>query len=141
MLSEKNMAIFMQRTAQLFQKHWQRAQAAGQTLDYRLGDLRHFVHYNLGPHHCHYCCGPVEAATFEIDYKIPPARGGSFIFHNLAIVCKDCGQAKGWLDHFEYRELVSLLRTWAPPIRRNFIARLRAGRTIPLRLTREKVVR
>ena len=101
-------------------------------LDYPLGDLRHFVFHNLGRHHCHYCCGPVEPSTFDIDAKIPPERGGSFNFHNLAVVCKDCAQAKGWLDHFEYRELINLLRSWAPRIRRNFLARLQAGRSVPL---------
>ena len=136
MLAERHLAIFTQRTDQLYQRNYRRAQAAGQTLDYRLGDLRYYVSRNLGRHHCHYCCGPVEVGTFDLDYKIPPERGGSFAFHNLAVVCKECSQAKGWLDHFEYRELVSLLRTWATPIRRSFIARLQAGRSIPLKLTR-----
>jgi hypothetical protein len=58
----------------------------------------------------------------------------------LAVVCKDCGQAKGWLDHIEYRELISLLRSWAPRVRRGFIARLRAGRAVPLQLYRERRV-
>ncbi len=136
MLADRHLAIFTQRTDQLYQKNLRRAQAAGQTLDYRLGDLRYYVSRNIGRHHCHYCCGPVEVGTFDLDYKIPPERGGSFAFHNLAVVCKECSQAKGWLDHFEYRELVSLLRTWATPIRRSFIARLQAGRSIPLKLTR-----
>ncbi|HEV2947037.1 MAG TPA: HNH endonuclease [Gemmataceae bacterium] len=136
-LSEHHQAVFMQRTDQLYQRQWRQARAAGQTLDYPLGDLRHFVNHNLGRHHCHYCCGPVEPGTFEIDAKIPPERGGSFNFHNLAIVCKDCGQAKGWLDHFEYRELMSLLRTWSPRVRRRFIAKLQAGRGVSLE-AREK---
>jgi hypothetical protein len=138
MLSERHQAVFMQRCEQLYQRQWRRAQAAGQILDYPLVDLRHFVFHNLGRHHCHYCCGPVEANTFEIDAKIPPERGGSFNFHNMVVVCKDCCQAKGWLDHFEYRELINLLRSWAPRIRRNFIARLQAGRNIPLTLIRER---
>ena len=133
MLTDRHLAIFMQRTDQLYQGHRRRAQVAGQMLDFRLGDLRYFVSRNLGRHHCHYCCGPVEAETFNLDYKVPPERGGSFAFHNLAVVCKDCSRAKGSLDHFEYRELVSLLRTWATPIRRNFIARLQAGRSISLK--------
>jgi len=131
-LSDHYQAVFMQRTDQLYQRQWQRARVAGQTLDYPLGDLRHFVHHNLGRHHCHYCCGPVEPGTFEIDAKIPPERGGSFNFHNLVVVCKDCGQAKGWLDHFEYRELMSLLRTWSPRVRRRFMAKLQAGRGVLL---------
>jgi len=136
-LNERQQAVFMQRTDTWYQRLKRRAQAAGQTLDYPLADLRHYVFHNLGRHHCHYCCGPVDPGTFEIDAKIPPERGGSFNFHNMAVVCKDCGLAKGWLDHFEYRELISLLRSWAPRIRRNFIARLQAGRNIPLHLNHD----
>jgi len=135
-LAERHQAVFMQRTDQLYQRLWQRARASRLTLDYPLADLRHYVLRNLGRHHCHYCCGPVEPGTFEIDAKIPPERGGSFNFHNMAVVCKDCGQAKGGLDHFEYRELISLLRSWSPRIRRNVIARLQAGRNIPLAFER-----
>jgi hypothetical protein len=54
----------------------------------------------------------------------------------MAVVCKDCGQAKGGLDHFEYRELIGLLRSWSPRVRRNVIARLQAGRNIPLQVGR-----
>ena len=133
MLTGRHIVILDQRTEQLYQRNLRRAQAAGQALDYRRGDLRYFVSHNIGRHHCHYCCGPVEAGTFDLDYKIPPERGGSFTFHNLAVVCKECIQAKGWLDHFEYRELVSLLRSWATPIRRSFIARLQAGRNVSLK--------
>jgi hypothetical protein len=42
-LTEHHQAVFMQRTDQLYQRQWQQARAAGQTLDYPLGDLRHFV--------------------------------------------------------------------------------------------------
>jgi 5-methylcytosine-specific restriction endonuclease McrA len=132
MLTGPQHAIFMNRTEQIYQAQRRRALSAGQVLDYGPLDLRHYVFNNLGNHHCHYCRGPVAVESFCVDNRIPPDRGGSYAFHNLAIVCKDCQRAKGPLDHFEYRELISLLSTWAPPVRRNFIARLKAGCGIPL---------
>ena len=132
MLTGPEHATFMYRTEQAYHSHKRRALLVGQILDYRLLDLRHYVLNNLGKHHCHYCRGPVAVESFGVDHKIPPDRGGSFAFHNLAVVCKDCQKAKGPLDHFEYRELIALLSTWAKPIRRHFIARLKAGCGIQL---------
>jgi 5-methylcytosine-specific restriction endonuclease McrA len=120
-------AVFVQRTQDAYLAHKQRARAAGQFIDYRLEDLRAYVLNNLGDHACHYCVGPVGVQTFALDPRIPPERGGSYAFHNLAVTCADCHAAKGFLDYVEYKELMSLLRTWAPGVRARFLARLRGG--------------
>ena len=100
------------------------ALAAGERLDYTVEDLRVYVRNNLGARACHYCLGPVTAANFALAPKNPPERGGSFAFHNLTVTCSRCAAAKAVLDHIEYRELMGLLRSWSPFIRRNLLARL-----------------
>lgn len=127
MLSIPQHAVFMQRTYDSYHEQKSRAREAGKFIDYRIDDLRGYVLNNLGDQRCHYCRGPVRADTFALDHKIPPVRGGSFLFHNLAIVCKDCNEAKGHLDYVEFKELMSLLRSWSPFVRKNVLARLQAA--------------
>lgn len=127
MLSIPQHSVFLQRTHREFEDQKRRARAAGDFVDYRLEDLRAFVLNNIGARRCHYCRGPIRVDTFALDHKNPPLRGGSYAFHNLAIVCKDCVRAKGLLDYIEFKELISLLCSWSPFVRRNLLARLRAA--------------
>lgn len=121
---------FLDRTQHAYREQQVAALAAGERLDYGLDDLRPFVRHHLGERHCRYCVGPVTAANFALDLKNPPPRGGSFNFHNLAIVCAGCALAKGPMDYVEYKELLGLMRSWSPFIRRNLLARLRAAANV-----------
>ncbi len=127
MSNPKQYVRLLQRAQEFYQTHRRQASRAGLALDYRLGDILYFVLNNLGERHCHFCRGPVEGTNFFVEHKVPPERGGRFIFHNLAVVCPDCHAAKGPLDHFEFRELMALVDTWALSVRNNFITRLKAG--------------
>lgn len=118
---------FVARTETWFHDERRGARAAGQSIDYRLEDIRHLVRNNVGERHCGYCRGPIRASDFAIVYRVPPERGGGFGFHNLEVMCAACGQAKGSLDRIEFKELFELLRTWSPFVRRYFLARLRSG--------------
>jgi 5-methylcytosine-specific restriction endonuclease McrA len=128
MLDVRQHAVFVNRTQAVYHAHKQRARAAGLFLDYRLEDLRAFVLNNLGDRTCHYCRGPVTVDAFALNSRIPPERGGSYAFHNLSVTCADCDAAKGFLDYVEFKELMELLRTWAPGVRGRFLARLRGER-------------
>lgn len=127
MLSTAQHAVFIERTHDEYHRQKRRAREAGDFIDYRLEDLRAYVLNNIGDHRCWYCRGPIHADTFALDQKNPPLRGGSFAFHNLAIVCKGCYQAKGHLDYIEFKELIGLLGSWSPFVRRNLLARLQAA--------------
>lgn len=133
LLNHKQHAAFVERTQSTYLDHKRWAREAGQFLDYLLDDLRGFVLNNLGERHCRYCRGPVTVETFALDHRIPIERGGSFIFHNLTVVCGTCHAAKGELDYVEFKELMELLRSWSPFVRRYFLARL-AGTTHAPRL-------
>jgi 5-methylcytosine-specific restriction endonuclease McrA len=120
-------AVFVQRTSESYATQKRRAREAGQLIDYKLEDLRAYVLNNLGDRHCHYCRGAVTVESFALDHRIPIERGGSYTFHNLTVVCDSCETAKGSLDYIEFKELMELLRSWSPFVRRNFLARLQAG--------------
>lgn len=122
--------VFLQRTLDGYRQQQGRALAAGDYLDYAIEDVRVFVRNNLGERHCHYCVGPVTAHSFALNPRNPPERGGSHCFHNLAVTCSACAAAKGVLDYIEYKELMGLLKTWSPFIRRNLLARLSAAANV-----------
>lgn len=126
-ISVRQQAVLMRRTEDFYQKSKRQARAAGQHIDYRLEDLRAYVLNNLGDRTCLYCRGAITADDFAVVPRLPPERGGSFLFHNQIIACGGCGLAKGLLDYVEFKELCMLLRTWAAPVRDHFLARLRAG--------------
>src|SRR5207244_997113 len=126
-LSVQQHAVFVQRTHDAYQLHKRRARAAGQFVDFGLDDLRAYVLNNLGDRRCQYCRGPIPAGGFALSPKVPPERGGSFAFHTLVVTCAACDRAKGVLDYVEFKELMHLLRTWAPAVRARFLARLRTG--------------
>jgi 5-methylcytosine-specific restriction endonuclease McrA len=123
----KQQATFMHRTQQAFQAVARRARTAGQALDYRLDDLRALVFANLGERHCPYCRGLVTVENFALDHRNPIERTGSYIFHNLAVVCEGCAVAKSSLDYVEFKELMDLVRTWSVPVQKHFREQLRVG--------------
>jgi hypothetical protein len=136
MLDLYSHASFLNRTHDFFQRQKRRAKAAGQALDYRIEDLRFYVQNNIGARRCNFCCGAVTPEGFAVVQRNPIERGGSFGFHNLVVVCATCGAAKGSLDHFEFRELTGMLRSWSPFVRDYFLARLCAGAGPRLRYPR-----
>ena len=58
---------------------------------------------------CEYCSTYVSAADLVIDHKVPPSRGGSLGFENLAIACSTSNNEKGRMTATGY----IALRTWA----------------------------
>ncbi len=119
--------ILLQRTCDIHRQQRSRALAAGECIDYSVDDLRVYVRNNLGARNCYYCLGPVTVENFALVPKNPPERGGSYAFHNLTVTCAMCAAAKGVLDYIEYRELIGLVNTWSPFVRRNLLARLEAA--------------
>lgn len=127
-LSLPQHAVYVRRTEDWYLHLRQQACDAGHVIDFNLLDVRALVLYSLGHRRCRYCRGAVEPGTFALAYKVPADRGGSFTFHNLVVVCQDCHEAKGILDDAEYKELLGLLRSWSPPVRRHLLGLLQFGR-------------
>jgi 5-methylcytosine-specific restriction endonuclease McrA len=130
-LSPADLAVFLRRTEEFYREFRRQARLAGEFVDFQLEDLRAFVEANLGERCCHYCRGPVRVRSFALNARNPIERGGSYCFHNLAVVCRSCDEAKGVMDYVEFKEMWSVLRTWARPVQRRVLAQLRAGRRGP----------
>jgi 5-methylcytosine-specific restriction endonuclease McrA len=73
-----------------------RARAAGHKLDYRLQELRAWVHENLG-RACSYCPTRLTVYNFTVDHRTPTYRGGFHRADNLDFVCKRRNEIKGSL--------------------------------------------
>jgi hypothetical protein len=123
----KDRAVFWQRTANYFEEQQRQARCAGRSLRYRLEDVRSLVERHLARPLCPYCHGLLTAASFVVGLRTPSQRGGRFSVKNLEVICGDCVVLKGVLDTQEFRELRLLLNGWAKPVRKDFLARLRAG--------------
>lgn len=126
----REQSILVHRLKEIYRQQQGKAIAAGELLDYRVEDLVAYVRNNLGSRNCLYCQGPITAENCALAPKNPPERGGSYAFHNLNVVCAGCAAAKSVLDHIEYRELMGLLSSWSPHIRRNLLARLQVGANV-----------
>src|SRR5262249_3967605 len=126
----KERALFLQKTADVFETHRRCARAAGKCVFYRLEDLRGGVERDLARGACLYCRVPLSVATFVLDHRVPIPRGGRFVFRNLEVCCRDCHLLKGFLDAQEFRELLALLASWPKPLQQHFRARLRAGASL-----------
>jgi 5-methylcytosine-specific restriction endonuclease McrA len=118
---------FLRRTQRWYEAHKRCAFRAGIRLDYALGDLRRRVTRQLQGPGCGYCRATLTTATFALDHKVPPRRGGRHALGNLVLCCRTCYRLKGLLDWQEFRDLLQLTQTWPSPVRQNFLARLSAG--------------
>jgi hypothetical protein len=123
---------FLQQTAEWFATTKCAARAAGKFIAYRLEDVRSLAERHFADDTCPYCLGPLRVANFTLDYKIPIARGGKYIFKNIEVCCRDCRLLKGVLDIQEFRELLRLVFSWPKPIQNDFRARLQTGAGCPL---------
>jgi 5-methylcytosine-specific restriction endonuclease McrA len=120
-------ARFASRTDRFYAAFRQRALRDGVRLDYSAAELRRRVTRLLRGPGCAYCRTDLEAATFALDFKNPPRRGGRHALANVVLCCRRCRVQKGLLDWQEYRGLLELFRGWPVPVRHWFLARLRAG--------------
>jgi 5-methylcytosine-specific restriction endonuclease McrA len=120
-------SLLLRRSGEQYESQKRRARAAGQCILYRLEDLRGLLEKSLAEAVCVYCRQPFSAASYALDHKLPVARGGRFSFRNLDVSCQDCNAIKGVLDSQELRELLIVVNGWPKPVRKNFLARLKAG--------------
>lgn len=51
--------------------------------------------WNNGGRRCAYCEADVSLESYQVDHKIPKARGGLHQWDNLAVACFTCNGAKG----------------------------------------------
>jgi 5-methylcytosine-specific restriction endonuclease McrA len=104
-----------------------RAQEARQDLDYDLDALRDLVRRRLGAT-CPGCRTPLTLDNLSLDHETPVSRNGGHTLDNLTVLCKNCNPAKGPLTAREWTELLATMNAWPPDIRKNLLARLKAGR-------------
>ena len=57
---------------------------------------------------CMYCGRRMESSYFEIEHKIPEARGGSSSISNLQLTCAPCNKRKGTATDGEFRRQYKL---------------------------------
>lgn len=126
-MTARERSTFVQRTGETHRAFSEQADRAGQVLKCSLETLRSLIENQLGDESCPYCRGPITVSNFGVDLRNPIARGGKMTLRNLAICCEECIAAKGMLDVYEFKELNSLINQWPKPIRKNFLAQLRAG--------------
>lgn len=55
-----------------------------------------------GDRRCAYCRAEVTLESYQVDHKIPKARGGLHRWDNLAVACFTCNGAKGALTPEEF---------------------------------------
>ena len=76
---------------------------------------------------CLYCGKPLTEENFSADHFRPIDRGGSFDLDNVVVCCLSCNLAKGTMDGQEFGDLMGLMAQWADDVRKNVLARLKAG--------------
>jgi 5-methylcytosine-specific restriction endonuclease McrA len=128
-MNRREHARYMARTRNAYASHNRRAVEHGKQLDYTLEQLRQAVAWTIGKP-CPYCTIPITVKTFSIDHKIPVARAGSFEWSNTQIIDIRCNQIKGTMTEEEYRTFLTDLAKIPEPIRKNIMARMRAGAAI-----------
>lgn len=119
-------AVFKKRSADMYGNHKKRAARDGIYLDYELDGLRELIHRSA-EEPCPFCSCEITAHNFSADHKVPISRRGGHSITNLVICCLDCNLAKGPIEYYEWREVMKVVSTWPMPIRKHFIARLKAG--------------
>lgn len=120
----KVLGVFGRRTASIYRN--QRVRSNGAAMDYQLPDLRALVLQAIDTP-CPGCGRLLTARTFGIDHARPVGRGGTWLFENLAVLCMGCNTAKGPLTADEWAALLAAIAPWPETVRRNLLARLKAG--------------
>ena len=117
---------FKKRTVDNWHNQAKRARKYGKELEFSLDDLRAFVAGALS-RPCCYCATELTVKNFGIDHSEPVSRSKDFSLSNLSVTCEGCNRAKGDMNDREFTELLNLMAKWPIEIRKNTIARLRAG--------------
>lgn len=61
---------------------------------------------------CEYCDTKLNKNNFTVDHGIPLSRGGDTSEDNLVYCCNKCNQAKAEMTDSEFKELMTLIKTW-----------------------------
>ena len=117
---------FLRRTSACIRRHRQRAQEAGQFIDYGLEQLRELVKGAMSSG-CFYCREPITESNWGADHETPTSRGGSYCLWNVKIVCRACNEAKHILTADEFSALWEPRREMSEDSRKSILRRLRAG--------------
>ena len=95
-------------------------------LPFTLADLRALIEPALN-NPCVFCKATITPKTFSVDHALSIARGGSKKIVNLQVICAGCNTAKGIMNTAEFIMLLSVLNTFQDAVRKNTLARLKAG--------------
>lgn len=142
----KFLEITCSRYARMKQRFEMRTNKKGKVIDPRrvpfsLNDYRGWIVEKLGGEQgevrCEYCGHWLTLETLQSEHRIPPFRGGSLDFDNLAVSCAQCNQQKGGLSYGAFLELLTVVNRFIDPIdRTDVLARLqRSGRFMGLART------
>ena len=114
------------RTNNMFNSQKRRAKQHNSSLNYKIADLHAIVRPRIGQA-CPYCREGLTARNFSADHRQPVSRNGKHEIDNLVICCERCNQTKGMMNDLEFIDLLNCLDHFPPTVRRDVLARLRAG--------------
>jgi len=120
-------STFVKRTGNMFFNQQRRARLDGRSIDYTLDELREVIHFHLKTGLCPYCGDTLTLRNFACDHNEPTSRSHNWSINNLTICCERCNQIKGNMNGSEYLSLISLIKEYPDSVRKNILARLRAG--------------
>lgn len=115
--------ILRRKCSAALSRHRAAAKKVGQVLDYGLSDL---VKLAQSTETCRYCRMPI-AWDGDFDHVNPISRGGSYSLWNIAYVHRQCNQAKGMLNDYEFDSLLNCLREIQPVAMADVLRRLQSG--------------
>jgi 5-methylcytosine-specific restriction endonuclease McrA len=118
--------VFLKRTVDAYHNHKRRAEKCRALLDYTLEDLRELIGVSLGDG-CPYCGTTLNPASFQLDHKDPISRGGLHSITNITACCRPCNEAKGNMDHDEFKTLLAAITHFSHEARVGILSRLRIG--------------
>jgi 5-methylcytosine-specific restriction endonuclease McrA len=118
--------IIARRSCNIYSNQKRRARQQGIALDYSPKQFRALAEQQVG-RACPYCCEGLTAKNFSADHRQPVSRSGKHEIDNLVICCERCNQTKGMMNDLEFIDLLNCLDHFPPNVRRDVLARLRAG--------------
>jgi 5-methylcytosine-specific restriction endonuclease McrA len=118
---------FLKRTRGIYHAH-QRRVPCDEEPGYSLEELRTLVRTTLENRvPCPYCGRRLTLRSLSVDHREPVSRAGGNGLGNLVVCCAGCNQSKGMMNDAEFLALLDLLGDWPEEVRRDTLARLRAG--------------
>ena len=95
---------------------------------YTVEDLREFVRTKLTDNpRCHYCGRKLTPQNFELDHRLPLARGGHYTLENTDLICGSSNAQKGKLTEFEFGALLEFIASWPEEAKADVMQRLGVG--------------